>query len=289
MTSITKRQNSIVFFLIPILGVIFIFRIFPLFLSFSMSFYDWSIFNKNFIGLNNYFFFFRDRIAKKSLFNTLYFTIVYVPLNVSFALLFALLVNQTNKLRTFYRIAFFLPLMMSLVAASILWKLLYLPQYGLFSITLNAMGLKSPLWLVSVKTAMPSIIVMNLWKNVGFNVVLFMAGLTNIPVSLYEAAIVDGATWRQKFWKVTLPLLRPTLLFVMVMTVIRSIQVFTQVYIMTDGGPADSTRVFVQYLRSVSFLNLEMGYGAALSFILFIIILIITIFQMKFLQTKWEY
>jgi len=287
--SIEARQNRICFLLIPILGVLLVFRIFPILLSFIMSFYNWSVYQSVFIGLDNYGYFINDWIAKKSLVNTFYYTFLYMPSNIILALILAMMINQTAVLRSFYRMAFFMPLVMSMVAASILWKLIYQPQFGLLSNVTQMIGLGSPLWLLSKALAMPSVVVMNLWKSVGFNLVLFMAGLTNIPSTFYEAAIVDGASSWQKFWKITLPLLKPTLLFVMVMTVIASMQIFTQVYIMTEGGPEDSTRVFVQYLRSTSFLNLELGYGSALSFILFVIILAITIGQLQLMKTRWEY
>jgi ABC-type sugar transport system permease subunit len=166
---------------------------------------------------------------------------------------------------------------------------MYQPQFGLFSSITRALGFGAPLWLQSSKTAMACIVAMDIWKSVGYNMIIFMAGLTNIPASLYEAAEVDGANGRQKFTSLTIPLLQPTTLFIMVVTIIGALQIFTQVHIMTQGGPENSTRVFVQYLRDTSFLNLELGYGAALSFILFLIVLMLTAVQFRLLRTKWEY
>ena len=287
--SIQSRQNRIVWLLVPIVGVLLIFRIFPIFLSFVMSFYNWSVFQSEWAGLDNYAFFLKDTVAKRSLLNTFYYAALHIPTNIALALVLALLINRTNAMRSFFRMAHFLPLVMSMVAASILWKWIYQPQFGLLSAITSGLGLGNYLWLRSPQMAMPSVVIFSVWKGVGFNTVIFMAGLTAIPTTFYEAGIVNGASTWQKFRFITWPLLRPTLLFVAVVSLIGSLQVFTQVYIMTEGGPQNATRVHVQYMRDTAFLNLELGYGAALAFILFVIILIITLIQLRLLRTRWEY
>lgn len=288
-STIQSRQNRIVLFLIPIVGILVIFRIFPIILSIIMSFYNWGVYEQTFIGLENFEFFLGDKVAVKSLVNTFYYSLLHMPLNIILAIFLALLVNRTIRLRSFYRMALFLPLVMSMVASAILWKWIYQPQFGLLSAVTKMLGLPNYLWLNSPEMAMPCVVAFSLWKTVGFNMVIFMAGLTAIPESFYEAAVVDGASRRQQFFRITIPLLQPTLLFVAVVTLIRSLQVFTEVYVMTEGGPQNATRVAVQYMREVAFLNLDLGYGAALAFILFIIISIVTLIQMRLLRVRWEY
>lgn len=286
----SKKKPLIVYALIPILGCLFFFGIFPIFFSFYLSFYKWSLLRiPEFVGLRNYTKALHDPVFWVSLKNTFYFTGLSISIGIVIALLLALLIHHSPRFKSLFRTGYFLPVVTSMVAVSVVWKFLYQPDFGLFNSILSALGLPPQKWLISPTLAMPSIVVMSVWQGLGYNMILFMAGLLDIPEVLYEVADLDGANTWNKFKNITVPLLKPTFLFIVVISSIGSFQVFTQSYIMTRGGPEDSTRVIVQYIQHKAFDTLLMGYGSAMAFILFAIIISITMIELKFLRTRWKY
>jgi multiple sugar transport system permease protein len=208
----------------------------------------------------------------------------------------ALAIEATGILRGAFRMVYFLPVVTSTIATALIWAWLYQPSLGLFNQILELLHLPTQSFLKSTSQALPSIVLYALWKNMGFNMVLFIAGLTSIEPTFYDAAKVDGANRWQIFWRITLPLLQPTMVFVLVTGVISTLQVFGPVYIMSSetsdvlpGGPANSTIVVSVYQWLLAFRELELGYGSAMGVVLFVIILALALAQMRFLQTRWDY
>jgi multiple sugar transport system permease protein len=266
-----------------------IFIIGPIIASLIFSFMDYSVvLPPKFIGLANYKkMFFGDPLLWKSLYNTLYMTVIGVPLNIILSLSVALLLNQKVKGEAFFRTIFYLPSVVPQVAMSLLWMWILNPQVGLVNYILSLFGIKGPMWLASEQWAKPAFIIMGLW-GIGGNMVIFLAGLQNIPQHLYDAATVDGANIWQRFKYVTLPMLSPTIFFVLVMGIIGTLQIFTQAYIMTAGGPMDATLFYVYHLFNKAFRDFHMGYASAMAWFLFIIIFAATMLNLK-LAPKWVY
>jgi len=271
-----------------IIGFI-IFTLGPVLASLGLSFADYELLTPpNWIGIKNYVeLLTRDRLFLVSLYNTLYYTLLSVPLGIILAFLLALLLNVELPGMNFFRTVFYLPAVTSGVAVSLLWIWLFNPQYGLINYLLRLVGLPGPGWLVDPTWSKPAFILMSLW-GVGGTAVIFLAGLQGVPVSLYEAAVIDGASEWQKFWHVTVPMMTPVIFFNLVMGIIGSFQVFTSAYVMTGGGPQDSTLFYVLYLFRQGFALLRMGYAAAMAWILFIIIIVLTLIQFR-LSEKWVF
>ena len=227
-----------------------------------------------------------DQVFRDAFFNTVYFTAVSVPLSVVLGLVTAMLVNQALRGVVIFRSIFLLPYVTVTVALSLVWKWIYLPDIGLINSALGFIGIDGPAWLTSERWAMPGLIIMTVWKSFGYNMVLFLAGLQNIPEHLYDAAKVDGATGWRRFLHITLPMLSPTTFFVIVISVISSFQVFDQALIMTNGGPGTATTTLVLYIYQVGFQSFEMGYAAAVALVLFAAIFIFTVVQFMF-QRRW--
>lgn len=238
-----------------------------------------------FIGLSNYRDLLSDELFWKSLSNTLYMVIVGVPAEILIALAIALLLNNDVKGIAWYRAIYYLPAIVPVVASSVLWMWIFNANYGFLNTVLGSLGLGKPNWLMDPRLSKVAIIIMNTWAA-GANMIIFLAGLKGIPEQLYEAARIDGANWWQCFWKITLPLLSPTTFFMVIMGIIGAFQIFTQAYIMTEGGPLDSTLFYVYYLFNNAFAYFKMGYASAMAWILFIIILIITLLQWR-LAPRW--
>ncbi len=277
-------------FVLPIMLGFLVFMLYPVLASLYLSFTDSDgIRQPNFIGLENYIALLDDRIFKKTMINTLYYVIGTVPLGVFIALLIAIMLNSKIRFLNFYRAGIFLPVVTSMIAVATVWKWLYNTQYGLINGILGKMGLFQPDWLSSTTWAMPSIIIMSIWKGLGFNMVIFLAGLQGISPSLYEAAKIDGANAIQRFFHITIPLLRHTTLFVVVLAIIGSFQVFDQVYVMTAGGPANSTSVIVYYIYQNAFQFFKQGYASAIAYVLFALIFVVTLVQIKISQRKDVY
>jgi multiple sugar transport system permease protein len=284
--------------LIPTFGGLLLFWIYPLANGLWGSFTDWRAFQteRDFVGLDNYRTLWHDDVFREALVNTFQYTLMYLPANLVLGLLLAMAVEASGRLRGLFRTIYFMPVVASAIATALMWKWLYQPSLGLFNQILDMVNLPSQSYLNSPSQALPSIVAYSLWKNVGLTMVLFMAGLSGIDRSYYEAARVDGANRGQLFRGITLPLLRPTLVFVTITGIIETLQVFGPVFILSSvgensppGGPSNSTNVVAVHQWAVAFGQLNLGYGMAMGMVLFVIILCITLTQSRFLRQAWEY
>lgn len=228
-----------------------------------------------------------DPLFWKSLYNTVYYTAISVPLGIALSLAIAVLLNQEIKGLGILRTIYYLPSILSGVAVSLLWLLLLDPSFGMINALLEKIGIDGPLWLQDPAWSKPGIILMSLWQ-VGGNMIIYLAGLQGIPTQLYEAARIDGATSWRCFWSITLPMMTPTIFLSLVMGIIGSFQVFTQAYVMTDGGPLNSTLFYVLYLYRTGFMEFRMGYASALAWTLFMFILVLTVIIFRSSE-KWVY
>ncbi len=289
LTNSTREALTCYLFLLP-WGIGFLaFVLGPVAASFVLGFMDYSIVTPpRFIGLDNYIELFTsdDRFGM-SMGNTLYYVLVFVPLHIVVALLLALLLNQKVRGIAVYRTLFYVPSIVPIVAGAILWVWILQPEWGLINSTLRLIGIKGPLWLASLTWSKPALILMALWGS-GSAMIIVLAGLQGVPQHLYEAAEIDGANHWQRFQHVTVPMLSPTLFFILVLSVIASFQVFTTAYVMTGGGPAESTLFYMLYLYRRAFVLLNMGYAASMAWILFVGVLALTLFQFK-LANRWVY
>jgi len=277
------------FFVSPWIVGFLIFTLGPVIASFALSFTDYElIVAPVWVGIKNYrILLTEDRLFRLALYNTAYYTAFSVPLGIIVAFLLGMLLNVQLPGMKIYRTVFYLPTVTSGVAVSILWIWLFNPQFGLINYILRSVGLPAPGWLVDPDWSKPAFILMSLW-GVGGTAVIFLAGLQGVPRSMYEAAEIDGANSWQRFWHVTIPMMSSVIFFNLVMGVIGSFQVFTAAYVMTRGGPQDSTLFYVLYLFKKGFGMLQMGYAAALAWILFLIILLLTLLQLR-LADRWVY
>jgi multiple sugar transport system permease protein len=274
-------------FIAPALTLIGLFFFLPVAAALLLSFTDFDIYalgdpaNLRFVGVGNYSRLLRDPLFWVALKNTLYFVVVGGPLSVAISLGAALLVNhRLVKFKSVLRSLLFLPVVTTLVAVAVVWRYLYHPRYGFLNYALGLVGLGPIDWLGDPHWAMPSIILMAIWKNFGFNMIIFIAGLQSIPARLYEAATIDGAGAWGQFRHITLPMLAPTFLFVTVITMIGYFQLFAEPYVMTQGGPANSTLSVALLMYQEAFRWWNMGYAAAVAFVLFVCILAGTVLQL---------
>lgn len=272
-------------FAAPILIYFTIFVFGPILASLAMMFFEWNGFGPlsqaKWVGLQNMSELLRDEKFLGSFSNTFLYAVVVVVSGVVFGLLLALVLNGINRFVSLVRATYYLPVMLPITAMSLLWGLMYQQRYGLFNQILGAAGLPSVAWLIDPAIALFSICLMVIWKGLGWYMVIFLAGLKAIPEDFYEASRVDGATGWQQFWYITLPLLRPTLLFVLVVTIIGSLQVFSPIFIMTQGGPANATNVVVYWVYITAFQFLRFGYATAMAVFLFLVIMVITAIQLR--------
>lgn len=299
--------------LTPIMLYLMVFALFPIVWAVGLSFFDYSpqragsgllgLGGANpFVGLKNYVDMFGStqpaRLFRLAMGNTFIFAFLVLPLNLMITLPLALLLESVHgRWKGVFRSIYFLPTISSTVAVALIWTNFYNPQWGLINTVLKGIGLTPPrAWLsdpraevLGIPLAMVAIIIAYLWQDFGYNLVLFVAALQGIPQSIREAARVDGANAWQELWHITLPLLRPTLLFVCVLTMISSLQAFVIFQQMTEGGPRDQTRTLVMSIYQNAFRFQAMGWAAAISMVLFLIIVTLTIVQFKFLRTDWEY
>lgn len=283
-----KTQNLIyVFiFLSPSLAGLLTFLVLPTAASAIMSFTDWPIISApKFVGLKNYVTLLTDDpIFWTSLRATLYYAALNLPLGIGGALFFALAVNQKLRGMVFFRVIYFVPVVSSMVAVAEIWRWLYATDYGLINLTLMNLGFSQVAWLSDRRWVIPALVLMTVWKGLGYGMLIYLAGLQGIPAQFYEAAAIDGASNWQRFWHITLPLLSPTHFFMMVTGVIGAFQVFDAVFLMTSGGPANASRVYAYYLYQQAFSYYRMGYASAMAWILFLIIFVITLVQVRFAQ-----
>jgi multiple sugar transport system permease protein len=277
--------------LAPSFIVLLVFVFFPVVYAFFLSFQRWRLLRgaATFAGLANYQFMLSSPDFWQSLRNTLYFAAVSIPASMALALFIALLLNRPLRGMALYRTAFFIPVITSMVAVSVVWMWIYHPDVGLMNWLLGLVGLGPVRWLNEPGPAMPALIIMSVWKGLGYNVIIYLAGLQNVPQHLYEAARIDGANRWQLFRHITWPLLTPTSFLIFIMATINSFQSFTQIHVMTQGGPLGSTTVIVYYLYQQAFQQFNMGYGSAVAMALFAIILTLTLIQTKVLEPRVHY
>ncbi len=264
-------------FVLPALLVLLVFLIFPVTMSVGYSFTHFNMLRPNritFIGLTNYLNLFSDPIFYKALKNTLYFACIIVPLQCTLALILALLVNNRVKGISLFRIAYFSPVLLSMTVVSILWTFIYnpTPGQGFINTILYNLNLPTSPFLTSTSTAMNCIIAMSIWQGVGYQMMIFLAGLQGVPVELYEAAKVDGVNWFQRLFYITIPSLHNVTVFIVLMMTMSAMKMFTQAYIMTAGGPDNSTRSLVYYIYQQGMQYHNVAYACALSFVYFLIV-----------------
>ena len=283
-----KGVSAAWLFLSPALAVLAVFFFLPVGAAFLMSFTDLDLYalgdptSVRFVGLANYLEILRSGSFWQALGNTAYFVAVGAPLSIAASLATALMLHSKAVwLRPLFRLGFFLPVVTTLVAVAVVWRYLYHPGYGLLNQALGLVGLGAVDWLGSPAWAMPALILLAVWKNFGYNMLIFLAGLGGIPEELYEAARLDGATRWQEIWHVTLPQLAPTTTFITLMTVIGYGQFFAEPYVMTNGGPLDRTLSVVLLMYREGFRFWHMGYATALAFLLFAMIFGLTLIQMR--------
>ncbi|MGA5000717.1 carbohydrate ABC transporter permease [Streptomyces arboris] len=275
----------------PFLVLFTVFMAFPILATLVMSFTDFGLRNvtrpweAEFIGFENYVKLFGDEKFLKSLFNTGYFVVVGVPLTIGIGLVTAVLLNNgIDRARTFFRVGFYAPVVTTIVAVAVVWRFVLDPSDGLIAGLFSEVGWTAPDFLGSETLAMPSLIVMAVWRNVGTVMVLFIAGLQAVPTEVREAAKLDGASVWQEFRRITVPLLRPTLLYATVITTIGYLNVFEEPFVITQGGPSDSTLTVSLNMYREGFNFFHMGYASAMAYVLFVVIMAITVLQLRLLK-----
>jgi ABC-type sugar transport system permease subunit len=287
------RREHLLFaaFVAPNFILLAAFSYWPLIYQSYLSLTRWDMISptKLFVGLENYRYMFSGQEFYEVLFNTLYFTIAILLGSIVLGLGLAVLFNQRLHGRVFGRAVVFAPYVLSGAAIGLVWAYIFDPVYGLMRVFLTMFGIGSPNWLVDTSWAMPAIIIVYLWKNVGYSAVIYLAGLQSIPHELYEAAKVDGANGWQSFWNITVPQLSPVTFFVSVTTILFSIQAFDIIAVMTEGGPVNATTTLVWYLYEQGFIAFRAGLAAAVGMLLFVIMLVVTIFQVFFVQRRVHY
>ncbi len=287
-----KRSVRSAYLLIaPYLLFLSVFLIYPIFFSVWLTFHDWNIVSPEipFVGLENYRRLIGDELFYKALWNTFRFILINIPLQIVIALLLAVALNQPIKGRGFFRAAYFLPVVTSGVVISFLWSWMLSTDDGIINEVLGWFGIGPIPWLTSETWSIPSLAWVAAWKNLGYYVVIFLAGLQSIPKTLYEAARIDGAGPVQTFFRITLPMLNPAMLLVLVMSTINGFQLFTEPFIMTGGGPANSSLSVVMYIYKNAFQSLDMGYAATIGLALALIILTVSLLQKKILERDAYY
>lgn len=273
--------------ILPYLLHTLLFLGYPLAFAFVLIFHRWNVYTPmRWVGLANIELLFSDPLVWRALRNTLYFLVVHIPLQLTLALGFACLLNQQIRARAFFRASYFLPVIISGVVVTILWQQLYADETGLINVALDRMGLARVGWLTDPRVAMASIALMATWKNVGLYTVLFLVGLQSIPRELYEAAEIDGAGEWHKFWHITIPMLNPTIVLVLVLSTIGGFSLFIEPYVMTGGGPVNSTLSGVLYLYKQAFFFGKMGYAATIGFFWAAIIFVVVLLQRRFVERE---
>ena len=277
--------------LLPATLGLLIFAFFPIAQAFEVSFYEAPLLStqREFVGLANYQTAMTDSVFQRALVNTLIYTVAVVIFQVVLALLLAALINHRFRGVGLFRSAYFLPVVTSLVVVSTVWKIMYHTDNGLINSVLRTVSLPPQPWLISPDLALWSIVIIGVWKEVGFSMLILLGGLQSIPGDLYESAAMDGASAWTAFWRITLPLLRRALLFVVVFSTINAFKIFIPIYVITDGGPADSTQTLVFYIFQSAFRYYKLGYATALSFLLLALVLILTAAQFRLLRSDVQY
>ncbi len=309
---VNKRKDKAAYlFLLPALLIIFIFRFYPIIQAIGMSLYNWSIAGPlKFIWFKNYYKLFIDPKFYQSLINTFWYVLGVVPLTIILSIVIAYLLNQKIKGQGIYRTLYYLPVVTSIVAISVVWRWIFNPDRGILNALLNLLGITGVKWLndsrgifeiilhtdisgffAGPSIALCSLIIMAIWHNIGYCIIICLAGLQNIPAQYYEAAKIDGARGWELFWNITIPILSPTIFYLLLTQSIIAFNTFTPVYVMTQppGGPLGTTSLVVYYLYEQSFRLWNLGYANAIAFVVFIIIFSLTKFQQKFLEQRVYY
>ena len=291
-----RRRQAIAgyLFVAPAMVIFLVFTLLPVLYALFLSFTNYDVFTRrDWIGAANYELIFDDLITGgvywEALRNTLVYTLGSIPLSMAIGLGLALLLNQKLRGLGFYRAVYYVPVVTSMVAVAMIWVQLFDPLYGVVSNAMETLGLPAVDWLGDPNLAMPAIVAVSVWKVIGWNMLIYLAGLQGIPSYLHEAASIDGATRWQTLWKISLPLLQPTTFFILVTSLIGAFQVFDQVYVMTGGGPANATTTLVHQIYNAAFRALDMGYAAAMSFVLFGIILVISLVSLRVIRSEVAY
>jgi multiple sugar transport system permease protein len=285
------ERRFITIILVPALIFYAIIKIYPIGLAFFISLHKWSIFggDQPFVGVENYQTLMKDPLFYKVMWNTMYRTFAGTFLGAAASLIMAIILNPIKRGSTFFRLIYFLPVMTSVIATATIWRWLLQSRFGLVNQLLSLIGLPPVLWLQSTTWAMPSVILMGIWAGLGFTMIIFLAGLKGIPSDYYEAAAIDGATRLQMARYITMPLIKPVLSFVLITGVIGGFSGgFQAVLIMTGGGPLDSTRVLAQHIYDYAFQRLLMGSAASMSFVLFAVVLVLTLVQFRIQRVDWQ-
>ena len=287
----TRRIITAYVFLTPALVYFTIFYFLPLGLEFWASLRTGQplVGSSNFAGLHNYLRAFQDPRALNSFQVTFLFSLGYTVFGVTAGLALALMLNQKIPGRVPLRAILFFPYMTTFVIVALMWANILDPYIGILNNALNFLNLPTQTWLASTGGALPALIGITIWHTAGYNMVLFLAGLQGIPNEFYEAAKIDGASAWARFWNITLPLLAPATLFVSIISVINSLQAFAQAYIITRGGPADATRLFVYHIFNIAFTEVDFGYASAQAFLMLLVILALTMIQFRFGERELEY
>jgi multiple sugar transport system permease protein len=278
-------------FLTPNLLGFLVFTMIPVGVGIGMGFFRWDGANEPvFIGIRNFARMFTDSMFQNALRVTFLYTALTVPVTIVLSLLVASLLTANIKLTTLYRSIFFFPYIASIVAVAVVWQFLYHADMGPINEFLRSIGIaEPPRWTSSKDTALVAVAIMNIWRSVGYYMVLYIAGIVGIPAVFYEAAAVDGANVWQKFWHITLPMLGPTTFFIVIISIINSFQSFTPIYVMTGGGPGTATQVLVFRIYEESFVLSNFGYASAMAVVLFLIVLLFTIFQFRWQEKQVVY
>ncbi|MDF2644624.1 MAG: hypothetical protein K0Q73_429 [Paenibacillus sp.] len=277
------EQATAFWFIFPAIALLLVFVFYPMLQAFIISFKNYSLVGAGdvFVGMDNYVHLMKDRAFFNSLKHSFYFAIIVIPIQTSIALGLALLIQKKTATAGLFRTLYFIPVIISTAVAATVFKLIYNKEFGLLNSVLKALHLPVTSFLSDPDTAMNGIIVLGIWKGAGFFMIIFLAGLNNISPDLYEAARVDGASRIQQFIKITLPLLNRTMAFVVIMTTIDAIKLSGLVFVLTNGGPNSSTETVVFYIYKQAFTQMRMGYATAAAFVLFAIVLTISLIQMK--------
>ena len=284
-----KKKHNIRFkqivpyiFILPAFVVFTIYLFIPLINAFIMSFYDWNIATHEVVGLENYLDLLHDKLFKTTLINTLVYTLA-VPVKVVLALGIAALLSSVERFQSFYRSTLFFPFILSGVVVGLIWQMMFSVDSGFINMILSFFGL-SQKWMIESNHAMWVLWIVGTWQGLGSNLILFLAGIKNISTELYEAAEMDGANTWQRFRYITIPCLKPVTIFVVTMLIIGSFKIFDLSYIMTGGGPGDSTRTVVQFIYDTAFDRFKMGYASAAAYIFFLILIVLTVMQKRILM-----
>lgn len=281
----SRNRWGIVFILPQLISLVCL-GIIPIVIAFVLSFFDWNGFSAPvFTGFQNFKAVFTDPDTGIAIKNTLVYSVIYVPCSIVLSLGLAMLLNKAWG-KMFYRAVFFLPQIVTSVGIAVVWSWIYQPQFGILNMILRFFGIEGKEWLRDPSTAMRAVIVMSIWWGLGYNIVLFLAGLQNVPRTYVEAAKIDGANERQVFFNITVPLISPTTLLVTITTMINAFQVFDQMFLLTSGGPAKKTYTMAIHIYQTAFKSYELGKASTAALILFFVVVAVSVIQFK-LSDKW--